>query len=290
MKGVSPVISIAIITFFILGAILMAYYFINNLVLLNEGEKEFKLAETSMINFARDVESVAWNLHSAQSSQFIPKYGYLQVLTNVYKFKVFVNYSSTPDEIVTDAALFRMPVRKYTRGNNYLQNLYPAASKPEPINFTTENINDPFMRVFSVEKLQYTDTIDTVTAPRVKIIKEVFKSQNRNITRIWVKIIKLKKSSYPGKPQPNYLVATCINTSAKVYSYQVNLTQLQALNLRIEIEPLNLPNDYLQFRTTPYSLNIRDFLFNEFCGGYACSACTDVEIIIDVAEVEVRVF
>ncbi len=285
-KGLSPIVSLAILTFFILGGIFAAYYFTVNMAFFEEGEKEFKMAEKSMVNFAMNIEDVAWNIGSSKSTDFFRRHGYMWIQGNAYKFRFTVNESSTT-EISTGVAVFSLPVRKYTRGDNYNENLYPVS---RVISFWSNETLTPLIRVFSVEELSVHDTIDVVASPRVKVLVDSTISGERNITRVRVMTIEIEESGFQRTPEPKRLVATCTNTSSKTYSYRLNLSELSKLTLKIEIEPLNLPSNYLKYDSTPFQLDLKRYLEEMYCGGGKCGSIVELEIIFYVAKVEVRVF
>ena len=241
-KALSQTLSTVIIFSIILGAILTVSLYSTSMLQSQEGEGEFKAAESSMISFAENVEDVGWNLGTVRSVNFNPKYGYLQVVNN--SFIIIVNITGVIHiEIPTAVAMFRMPIRRYTRGNNYHSTLYPLGNR----SFLTEGASDPVVRVLSVEELESTDTIDVVVMPRVKVLNSSYITPDNTTQRvIRIMVMQFIPGEFGGVGK--YLIANCSDVDTRTFSGD-------NLEVRITIIPQNLTNKYLDYKIQTYTFN-----------------------------------
>ncbi len=239
--GLSAVLSTIIVFTIILGAVITVSLYSNMVLFSQQGEGEFKAAESTMVAFAMNVEDAAWNVGATRSIDFNPKFGYLQVVEDAYEYVITINGNNFL-RVETDIPMFRMPIRRYTRGNHYHSTLYPLMNK----SFITLGAADPTVRVISVEELDYTDTLDVALLPRVKILRSQYVTPEgvKESTRVMIISFYYDRSFL--RASSRYLIANCTITNTSIISGD-------NMQIVISVHPLNLPTEYLDFDPMSYS-------------------------------------
>jgi len=166
-RGTSPVISTVIMTGAIVAILCVALVFANNLLWSRVAEGDFNSSKQLMQSVGLQIDDVAWTVGRTETIRYASQYGEVVFVPSALTYNVSVN-DWEPEQYVTGALMFNLPISRYSITNDYFERIFPA----EDNNLTLTGTSAPVARVFVVEKLPMADGsyIRVVVVPAIRVL------------------------------------------------------------------------------------------------------------------------
>jgi hypothetical protein len=173
-RGVSPAVSMVILTGTIVALLSVTAVYVNNILWLRAAESDFNSAKQFMQTMGLQIDDVAWTIGRKATVRYSSAYGSMDFLPSALNYTIYAKtQGSSSYQFVTSykvgVLLFEMPVSKYSLYDGYYELIYPDSAK----NLTFVGVSAPISRVFAVEKLtphmSDGDFVRIVVAPSMRI-------------------------------------------------------------------------------------------------------------------------
>jgi hypothetical protein len=152
-RAVSPAISTVIVTSAVIVMVLVAMVYTNGLLNTRLAENEFTTNKQFMLTTALQIDDIAWTIGRTQTVRYSSRYAQVTFEPNVlsYSIEVVSGEEVVPvnQSLQTGVILFNMPTTEYTLGNDYVENIFPAANT----SFIQNGPSMPVSKVYVMEKL-----------------------------------------------------------------------------------------------------------------------------------------
>ncbi len=156
--------------------VLVAMVYANNFLDARLAENEFATNKQFMLTTSLQIDDIAWTIGRAQTVRYSSRYGQVDFEPGVLTYTLQVHYEGKDPETFTwdtGAVMFNMPVDKFTMGNGYFEQTFPASDW----SFIQSGPSAPVSHVFAIEKLN----IEAGSYNRVVVVPSIRMMPDANI-------------------------------------------------------------------------------------------------------------
>lgn len=224
-RAISPAISTVILTSAIVVLILITVVFANNFLSARMAENEFSAMEQFMQTVGLQIDDVAWTIGRTQTIRYASRYGQVDFQSVTLKYSVYIDDGTGWESFLeeeTGIIVFKMPVSRYSLGNDYFKRIYPSSNS----SFLQIGTSAPIVHVFVIEKLPMADGhyIRVVAAPSIRMLNSTIKvgSETKNYFKFYLP--SLDAGTHPRYSQSITITGKNVVRNAASNVNKVNIT------------------------------------------------------------------
>ncbi len=185
-KAMAPAVSTVILTAAVVVLVLVAVTYANNFLDVRLAENEFSSNRQFMLTAGLQIDDIAWTIGRTQTVRYSSSYGSIgyQSAAVSYTFETLKGGVWAPQLTnVTGMVMFKMPVDKYSVGNNYFDRILPSSNG----SFLQQGSTAPVSHVFCIEKLPMSDGSYTrvVVVPSIRMLNATIAGSEGSSTRYY---------------------------------------------------------------------------------------------------------
>jgi len=185
-KAMSVAVSSVILTAAVVTLVLVAVTYANNFLDVRMAENEFSANRQFMLTTGLQIDDNAWTIGRTQTVRYSSRYGSIgyQSAAVSYTFETLEGGVWAPQLTnVTGMVMFKMPVDKYSVGNNYFDRILPSSNG----SFLQQGSTAPVSHVFCIEKLPMSDGSYTrvVVVPSIRMLNATIAGPGGSSTRYY---------------------------------------------------------------------------------------------------------
>jgi len=249
--GVTPAISMVIMTAALVVLVIVTASFANNELTLQMAEGEFSSSKDFMQSTGTQIDNVAWTIGRTETVDYTAKYGQVAFAPNVLTYTIQTydgNVLLNTYTFTTGMILYNMPAGTYSIGNNCFIRLMPSDSS----SFLQEGVSAPIYQEFEAENVaMYGSYARIVTVPSVRYLTSTI--NNENYYEFYLP--SLVSGSSPYISQSLTLTGTNLNMAApSVVITKVQITASASQTLPLGFKSFN--TSFFNFASTTATVNI----------------------------------
>jgi len=260
-RAVSPAISTVIITSAVVILVLVAVVFANNYLNGRIAENEFAAMKQFMQTVGLDIDDVAWMPGRTQTVRYASKYGQVSFESLTLNYTVYINKGAGYVYLAnysTGIILFKMPISKYSVGDNYHERIFPLDNS-----FLQKGTSAPVNHIFVVEKLAMNDGsfIRIVVAPTIRMLNSTIFTgvETINYVKFYLPILNSGNHSYLSQSVTLMGKNVAVKTEGSVNAVKIEVSFLK--------QSLGFDENFFDFRSEVEEIDVADGSVVEFYTG-----------------------
>jgi hypothetical protein len=170
-KAMAPAVSTVILTAAVITLVLVAVNYANTFLDVRLAENEFSANRQFMLTAGLQIDDIAWTIGRTQTVRYSSSYGSIGFQEAALSYTFEIESGGVWRVVatnVTGMVMFKMPVDKYSVGNNYFDRIMPSSNG----SFLQQGSTAPVSHVFCIEKLPMNDGAYTrvVVVPSIRML------------------------------------------------------------------------------------------------------------------------
>jgi len=260
-RAVSPAISTVIITSAVVILVLVTVVFANNYLNSRIAENEFAAMKQFMQTVGLDIDDVAWMPGRTQTVSYASKYGQVSFESLALNYTLYINKGAGYVYLAnysTGIILFKMPISKYSVGDNYHERIFPLDNS-----FLQKGTSAPVNHIFVVEKLAMNDGsfIRIVVAPTIRMLNSTIFTgvETINYVKFYLPILNSGNHSYLSQSITLMGKNVAVKTEGSVNAVKIEVSFLK--------QSLGFNKSFFNFRSEVEEIDVADGSVVEFYTG-----------------------
>lgn len=251
-RAISPAISTVIITSSVVILVLVAVVFANNYLNGRIAENDFSAMKQFMQTVGLQMDDVAWIPGRTQTVRYASKYGQISFESLTLNYTVYANKGAGYVYVAnysTGILLFKMPISKYSVGDNYHERIFPQDNS-----FLQTGTSAPVNHVFVVEKLAMNDGsfIRIVVAPTVRMLNSTIfaEGETTNYVKFYLSLLNQGTNLYLSQSVTLTGKNVAVKTESNVNSVRIVISFLKS--------GLGFSEDFFDFKNVVEEVDVSD--------------------------------